>query len=86
MDEVRLERVRVVVDEAWVSGHGAPSVREIGLASGIGSTSMVMYYVRELERRGLVWSGERGKRSRRVVPVWVVAAIDRAYEERVVGV
>ncbi|MFF1568680.1 hypothetical protein ACFVY1_35245 [Streptomyces sp. NPDC058293] len=40
---------------AWIAEHGeAPSVRELGAAVGLTSSSSVVYHLRRLRERGLV--------------------------------
>jgi repressor LexA len=51
------ERQRRIIDflEQYTSDHGyPPSIREIGQAAGISSTSVVDYNLRALEREGLI--------------------------------
>lgn len=51
------ERQRKVLNciEGYVSEHGfPPTVREIGDAIGVNSTSLVSYYLKRLEERGLI--------------------------------
>ncbi|WP_125264432.1 winged helix DNA-binding protein [Streptomyces alboflavus] len=49
----------------WVAEYGeAPSVRELGKAVGLSSTSSIQYHLRRLRERGLVVEA-RGRRSGR---------------------
>ncbi len=51
------ERQRRVLDciEEYVGAHGfPPTVREIGDAIGVNSTSLISYYLKRLEERGLI--------------------------------
>ncbi len=51
------ERQKKVMDviEAYVAEHGfPPTVREIGDAIGVNSTSLISYYLKRLEERGLI--------------------------------
>ncbi|MGW6362348.1 LexA family protein [Streptomyces sp. NPDC055092] len=61
------ERQRRIVACAreWIAEHGeAPSVRELGAAVGLTSTSSVAYHLRRLRERGLTVQ-TRGRRSDR---------------------
>jgi repressor LexA len=44
-----------------------PTMREIGAGIGVGSTSLVTFYLRRLEREGLLQRARRVARSVRVV-------------------
>ncbi|MFE6904618.1 hypothetical protein ACFVFJ_49045 [Streptomyces sp. NPDC057717] len=49
------QRRIVACAREWIAEHGeAPSVRELGAAVGLTSTSSVAYHLRRLRERGLV--------------------------------
>ncbi|WP_331752563.1 hypothetical protein [Streptomyces sp. NBC_00829] len=55
----RQERILVCIRE-WIAETGeAPSIRQIGEAVGLSSTSSVVYQLGRLEDRGLIKRGRR---------------------------
>ncbi|MFB8000121.1 LexA family protein [Streptomyces sp. NPDC056002] len=62
------QRRIVACAREWIAEHGeAPSVRELGAAVGLTSSSSVAYHLRRLRERGLAVE-TRGRRSDRCPP------------------
>lgn len=54
--------------EAYVGEHHiSPTFKEIGAGVGLKSTSSIAYYLREMQRRGLVEYGESCSRTLRII-------------------
>lgn len=60
VSEVRIELVRVQIDNLWRRLNRPPTVREIAAAAGGVSTSSVAAALRELAHRGDIYLEERG--------------------------
>ena len=52
---------------AYLRANPAPTIREIGMAVGIGSTAVVAYHLEALERRGVVKRDRQVARGIRLV-------------------
>jgi SOS-response transcriptional repressor LexA len=62
----RREQILRVV-RTWIADHGeGPSIREIGRAVGLSSTSSVAYQLRRMEERGLISRTGRSRHSVRI--------------------
>lgn len=70
------EKVIKFVDTFWKEYFRPPSIREIGKACGISSTSVVSYVLHRLTRDGKYFIYENVARG--IVPVWVSDAIKAA--------
>ncbi|GAA2616424.1 transcriptional repressor LexA [Dactylosporangium fulvum] len=59
----RQQRILAMI-RSWIDEHGyPPTVREIGAAVGLGSTSSVAHHLKALERQGLLRRAARGPRA-----------------------
>jgi repressor LexA len=62
--------------------HYSPSIRQIGESINVSSTSLVDYYLRQLEEMGLIEREERTSRSIRVIQPAITAAAQMAQAVR----
>ena len=52
IDENRINQIRIVLEQRL--GDYPPTLREIGAKTGISSASMVGYYLKKMEERGMI--------------------------------
>ena len=67
------ERHQKILDfvSAYVEKHSyPPSIREIGEATGISSTSVVTYYLKQLTEMGKIERDEKNSRALRRITAW----------------
>lgn len=64
VSEMRIELVRVQIDNLWRQLNRPPTVREIAAAAGGVSNSSVLAALRELDHRGEVTLEQRGNQRR----------------------
>lgn len=73
----RRKRIALYMNMFYTTYGKQPSVREIGKAVGISSTSTVSGYLQRMERDGTLARSESRNRSYFVVPVGTAAAEER---------
>lgn len=73
----RRNRITLYMNMFYMTYGKQPTVREIGKAVGISSTSTVSGYLQRMEREGTLARGEQRNRSYFVVPECVIAEDER---------
>ena len=74
--QMNRDKVYEAIDRNWKAKYCTPAIREIGKASGIGSTAVVVNALKGLVKEGrCVYVGIAG--NRHVVPMWVMGAVDQ---------
>ena len=64
------DKILAYVKAYWLENKVSPSAREIQLACGISSTSVVDYHLRIMQREGVLYTHKKGQ-TRSIVPVGI---------------